>query len=428
MDPLQSIAGYPRSSAPALYKVRQKFPSRHIEDVRRHVRQLFEHAAGRPCIQPGQRIAITAGSRGMGQFASILAGVADYVRACGAEPVVIPAMGSHGRSTSEGQTRVLELLGVTPKSIGAPIEATMQTVHVGTAACGAEAHADAIAATTDGIIVVARVGVHPESTTGLASGLLKMITVGLGKQDGARQAHRHGLWAAVRQVPEIVMGKLRICCGVAVIENAYRQPALIELIPPSYDAFLDADQRLLKVAKEHWATLPFKQLDVLVVDRVGKNISGAGIDPNIVGAWRVSAGKKKEPDYHRIVALSLTPESLGNAMGAGIADIVTERFARAYDPHATYINMLTASEPGNTLREPALPIVMPTDRDAIEVAIGAAIPRGELRLCRIRSTSELVEFEISAALVKEVKSIPTLTIMDEGSPLPFDPQGNLTGL
>jgi len=347
------------------------------------------------------------------------------VKECGAEPVVLPAMGSHGGATAEGQARLLEMLGVTEQQVGARIEATMDTVQLGSAPNGAEAHLDAVAAQLDGIIVLGRVKTHPESASGLASGLLKMVTIGLGKQIGARNAHYHGLWDSVRQVSRIVLDRGHILCGVAVVENAYRRPVKVEVVPPRYEAFLEADQRLLKLAKRHWAKLPFNQLDVLVVDEIGKNISGAGMDPNIVGKWRVTGTGRKEPNYHRIVVLSLTPESLGNAMGAGIADIVTERFAGACDPQTTYINMLTASEPDNTLREPAIPIVLPTDRDAIEVAVASAMPKNGLRFCRIHNTDELHEFRISQALVEEAGSNPKLTVEGDSSPMTFDEAGNL---
>ena len=205
------------------------------------------------------------------------------MKSCGGEPFIIPAMGSHGGATAEGQAEILHRLGVTEQSAGAPIRATMETHELGPAENGAVAHVDRFAAEADGIIVLGRTKTHPESVGELASGLLKMCTIGLGKQIGAHQAHSHGLWDSVRAVPKVQLAKSKILCGVAVVENGYRQPCAIEVVPPSYDAFLEADMRLLKLAKAHLARIPFDELDLLIVDELGKTISGGGMDPNIIG-------------------------------------------------------------------------------------------------------------------------------------------------
>jgi hypothetical protein len=374
-------------------------------------------------VKPGNRIAITAGSRGIGGFVELLSGVADAVRSAGGEPFLIPAMGSHGGATVEGQTEILRRLGVTSASVGAEIRATMDTVSLSMARNGAVAHLDKNAADADGIIVLGRTKTHPESAGELASGLLKMCTVGLGKQAGAQQAHSHGLWDSVREVPKIQLGKYNILFGVAVVENGYRQPVVIEAVPASYDAFLEADIRLLRIAKTHLAKIPFDELDLLVVDEFGKNISGSGMDPNVIGHREKNA--IPSPDFKRLAVLSLTYPSLGNALGIGMADFTTERCIRDMDTEVTYMNLLTATEPDGNTREGAIPIAYSSDRDALEVALFSSLAAPGPRVCRIRNTASLSRFWASEALLNEVQTNSRLTIERAPVPILFDPAGNL---
>jgi hypothetical protein len=412
---------YPRLPAPAMAIVRQDLPSDHIPDVRTDVREKLLGSRLGDSVKQGSRIAITAGSRGIGGFIELLAGIVDAVRSCGGEPFIIPAMGSHGGATAEGQTDILRLLGVTQSSVGAEVRATMETLLLGVSASGAAAHLDRFAAEADGIIVLGRTKTHPESAAELASGLLKMCTVGLGKQPGAQQAHNHGLWDSVRAVPRLQLPKSKILRGVAVVENGHRRPADIEVVQPSYDAFLDSDMRMLRIAKKYLAHIPFRELDLLIVDELGKTVSGAGMDPNVIGTWRVSGGPH-EPDFKRIAVLSLTPASLGNGLGIGMADFTTRRFADAYDPAVTYINLLTASEPGGNTREGPLPLALASDREAIEVALYSSLPGPRPRVCRIRNTALLDEMWISEALLDDAAG---LRVIEPAAPMAFDSAGNL---
>jgi len=221
--------------------VTQLLQHEHIVDVRHETQQRLLQSSFLTSLKPGAQIAITAGSRGMGGFVDLLAGIVDAVKASGGDPFLIPAMGSHGGATQEGQAEILRRLGVTEETIRAPIRATMQTRALGTSDTGAIAHLDSIAAEADGIIVLARTKTHPENTAGVASGLLKMITVGLGKQVGAQEAHTHGLWPSVKAVPHLTMAHAKILCGVAVVENAFRQPVIINVVAPQYESFHDSD-------------------------------------------------------------------------------------------------------------------------------------------------------------------------------------------
>ncbi|HEY2081440.1 MAG TPA: hypothetical protein VGI88_01555, partial [Verrucomicrobiae bacterium] len=392
---------YPRSPIPPCARLSRRFDAAHVENPRAEVRERLLAAGLRNKLFPGARVAITAGSRGIGGFIPLLAGIADAIKAAGGKPFIIPAMGSHGGAVAERQQEILRLLGVTEETVGAPVLATMDTFDLGASESGAVAHVDKLAIVADGIIVLGRVKTHPESVEGLASGLLKMVTVGLGKQAGAQQAHSHGLWESVRAVPKLTLAKTKILFGVAVVENAYRQPLVIKVVPADCDAFLEADERLLKVAQPHVAKIPFKSLDVLVVDEIGKTISGSGMDTNVIGNWRIKGGKR-DPDFYRIVALSLTKPSLGNGLGIGLADFTTERFLRDFDPAPTFVNLLTATEPDavNT-REGTLPLALPSDREAIEVALFSALTKAAPRVCRIKSTAQLDEFWVSESLLKE---------------------------
>ena len=414
----------PRRSLPAMARVCQQLPAEHIERVHDTVRdKLIAWGIGSR-VRPGDRVAITAGSRGIGGFVELLSGIAEAVQACGARPFIVPAMGSHGGATAEGQTEILTRLGVTAQSTGAPIQATMETHNLGVSESGAAAHVDRLAFEASGVIVLGRTKTHPESTGPLASGLLKMCTIGLGKQAGAHQAHSHGLWPSIRAVPKLQLAQAPIVCGVAVVENGYRQPCTIEVVPPTYDAFLEADLRLLDVAKGHLARIPFEQLDLLIVDELGKTISGGGMDPNVIGLWRNSNAPHR-PDYRRIVVLSLTAASLGNGLGIGMADFTTQRFADAYDPVISYINLLTASEPGGNTREGPLPLALPNDREAIEVALFSSLASTPERVCRIKNTAMLDEMWVSPPLLAELERNPALRIVQPPSPVRFDDHGNL---
>ncbi len=423
MKSSDAVMPFPRQPLPSMALVRQDLPADHIDDVAGDVAAKLMASDLPRKIRHGDQIAITAGSRGIGGFVELLSGVAEAVKLCGGRPFIIPAMGSHGGATPKGQTEILRRLGVIEEAVGAPIHATMDTQVLGVSGTGAVAHLDRLAFEADGTIVLGRTKTHPESVGELASGLLKMCTIGLGKQAGAHEAHSHGLWESVRAVATLQLARARILCGVAVVENGYRQPCVIEVVPPAYEAFLDADVRLLRVAKRHLARIPFDNLDLLIVDELGKTISGAGMDPNIIGLWRNSDAPHR-PDYKRIVVLSLTHPPLGNGLGIGMADFTTRRFAEAYDPAVSYVNLLTASEPGGNTREGPIPLVLESDREAVEVGLFSSLPGAAPRVCRIQNTGRLDEIWVSDTLLDEVRQNPRLHVMASPAPVAYDANGN----
>lgn len=264
---------------------------------------------------------------------------------------------------------------------------------------------------------------HPILHEGNGSGLLKMTTIGLGKQAGAQEAHSHGVVESVQQVPKVALPKGNVILGLNMVENGYRQPYHIEVVEPG--GFWNSDHRCLELARAFVARIPFAALDVLVVSFIGKDISGAGMDPNVTGFWRAEGTGERVPDFKRIVALDLTEATRGNALGVGQADFTTTRLAKKIDHHATTINMLTAASRSGRLIEAAVPMTLAQDRETIEVALRAAVPEGAPRVCWIKNTDELGELWVSEALLPEVNGNPQLDALTQPAPWPFDPAGNL---
>lgn len=415
---------------PRMAKIRQLLPPDKLDDVEGAVRAGLRKLSLGSRIQKGQRIGITAGSRGAGGMVSALQAIIAEVRAEGGEPFIIPAMGSHGNATPEGQKYILSCFGVTEQKLGVPIDARMDTVVLGKGSNGYEAHYAVAAREADGIIVLARTTVHPnlkagEKSDGVASGLLKMTMVGLGKQKGAQSAHHHGLAACVLQVPDIQLKQGNIIAGVSIVENAYRQPYRIEVVPP--DEFKASDQRLLKLAQSLLGQIPFDELDVLVVDQMGKDVAGSGLDPNVIGFWRFEGGPHV-PNYRRIVSLDLTEASAGNAIGIGLNDVVTRRLVDKMSQEATYMNLLTGANKDGSTVEGYIPIIAGTDREALELALGAIMPSGAPRVCHIHDTSRLEEMMVSEAVFPLAKQLPNIEVLSELQPPPFDKEGRLQWL
>jgi hypothetical protein len=314
---------------------------------------------------PRGSIAIGVGSRGIAHIGRFVAALVREVRARGGDPFIVPAMGSHGASTAQGQVDVLAHLGVTETSAGAPIRATMETVVVATLPNGVPVYVDAIAMTADAIVPINRIKPHTSFRGEYESGVVKMLAVGFGKQDGARAIHSLG-WGGMRgNVPgaaAAVIATGKVAFGVAILENANEEPCRVVALPAA--SMLEREPALLDEAKRNLARLPFDRIDVLVVERVGKNISGGGADPNVTGRYPseyISGG----PTVTRLVYLAFTDEADGNGNGVGLADVVSAELAAKYDPLSTYLNALTTTAAGNA----RLPMVMPTKELAIKAAL-----------------------------------------------------------
>jgi hypothetical protein len=411
---------------PRMVRVRQTFPRPRVADIPRTVAEALA-AAGTP-IKRGDTVAVGAGSRGIANIAVIVGAAVRWLLDMGGRPFVFPAMGSHGGGTPEGQLSVLEHYGITAATMGCPVRATMEVVQVGEA-LGLPVWVDRYAAEADWIGLVNRIKPHTDFKGSIESGLFKMMTIGCGKHRGAIQYHRanirHGYETVITAVGREVLAQARVGFGLGVVENGYDETARIEAFNA---ADLEAgERRLLKDAREWMARLPFSPLDVLIVEEIGKNISGSGMDTNVIG--RPSNPHEPfpaDPKILWIVALDLTEESYGNATGIGNADFASRRLVDKIDMKPTLINCITACAPNGA----KVPATYDTDREAIETALGCIglTPPENARVIRIRNTLMLGELEVSESLLSEVAKRETLTQLSAPTPLPFDAAGNLVRL
>jgi hypothetical protein len=404
---------------PPLIPVRQRLVDRHITDVPGEVRRQLAGAKLAQRVKPGSRIAVTAGSRGIANIAAIVGAVVEELKSAGALPFVVAAMGSHGGATAEGQRAVLAEYGISEESMGCPILSDISPVPLGCTSSGAAVFMDRNAHDADGVVVVGRVKPHTSFRAPVESGLCKMMAVGLGKQPGAESMHQAGLTGVVEEAGRVILATGKIILGLAIVENAYEQTFLLEAVPP--ELIPERDRDLLKLAAGLLPRIPFDPLDLLVVDWMGKNLSGSGMDYNIIGLWRRVEGVERRPIFKYITVLNLSPESGGNAIGVGAADFTTRRLFNQIDFQKTYMNALTASAPGAA----KIPVVLENDREAMSVALKAANPPGMPRLVRIHSTLHLADYHISPALLEEARSYPDLEIVGPAQDMRFDTAGNL---
>jgi len=416
-----------RHDDPLLQLVDQVFPESPPVDVAAAVAKELERAGLRDSVRPGARIAITAGSRGIRDLLAVLTAVVAAVREAGGDPFVVPCMGSHGGATAAGQRAVLESLGVTAESVGAEVVSSMAVVAAGESAFGGPVWAARDVAEADGVIVVNRVKPHTDFHGEVESGLVKMLVIGAGKHAGAISAHghtiRHGFPAVLRDHGERLLAKLPVLCGVALVEGPNERTAVLEVVRP--EEFFSREHELLGRAYDLLPRLPFDQLDVLVVDELGKDASGTGMDTNVIGRVSFWGGGERpvRPRITRIFVRGLTAATHGNACGIGMADFTTARCAAEIDRAATDVNCITSNCP----EDGRIPIACASDREAIEAAMQTAGVRdpGDARLAWIRDTAHLERIAVSEALLDEVRAGETLRPAGPLFPLPYDENGDL---
>ncbi len=407
------------AALPRMVHVRQRFSTDQIEDLPGAIHSELSRAGLEKVVRPGMEVAITAGSRGITRIPEIIRTVADAVNAAGATPFIVPAMGSHGGAIAEGQASVLRDYGITEESTGASVRATMDVVNLGTTDNGATVYFDQNAYNADAVIVVARVKPHTSFRGPVESGLCKMITVGLGKQKGAEQMHAHGLAETIPQAAAHAIENSNTVLGLGVVENGYDQPHTIKAALAG-DIY-ETDRELQTLSKSLLPRVPFDELDLLIVDVMGKNISGAGMDPNIIGLNR-GMTMDRHPNYKRVLVRDLTAESHGNAVGIGHADFVTKRLADKINYYDLYMNALTANNPAVA----KIPITLESDKAAIDTAFKSACTGvAEPRVVRIYSTLHLEYLLFSEALIPAARENPALEILDVPYAWDFDPRGNL---
>lgn len=409
---------------PSLACIAQPFSGNALGDVAGAVGQSLEGSGIGERIFPGMRVAVGVGSRGIAELPLLVRTCVAWLREKGAHPFIVPAMGSHGGATAEGQKMVLRELGVTEASAGCPIQCTMDVVSLGVLENGLPVYMDSFAHAADGIFVINRVKPHTSFRAENESGIVKMLCIGLGKQKGADRCHSYGvkpLGKNIRDMAAVILEKAAVLGGLATVENARDEICRVEAVPAT--RFMEQDAALLDFARDNMPSLPFDALDVLIIDEMGKNIAGTGVDPNVIGRFttRYTSGG---PDITRITVLDLTEESGGNANGMGLVDIVTKRLRDKIDFAAVYTNCLTSA----VIIGSMMPMVMDSDKSAIQAAIKTchAANMAGVRVARIRNTLQTGQLWVSPSLLGEARA-KGCEIITGLAPLLFTEQGDLTG-
>jgi len=401
------------------------FPCPSLADPEAELKAQLDKSSLARVIKPGNRIAITAGSRGISRIDIILARICKEVKKLHAHPVVVSAMGSHGGATEEGQREILKGYGITPERVGAPVLCSIHAVEVGKTADGMPVFIDEEAFRSDGIIVVNRVKSHTSFQGATESGILKMLAVGLGKDKGAQHIHQlgtRGLKTGIPQAAQVIMNKVPVLLGIGIIENAQGDIAAIKALePPEIEV---EEARLLQQAKELMPIIPFKKIDVLVVQEMGKDVSGTGLDTNVIGR-RMIAGERepKLPAISRIVVLDLSDNSQGNATGIGLADIITQRLYNKINFEKTLLNIISST----FIERAKIPLTMPTDKSAFQMGLMTCWKAEPLaaRIMMIKNTRCLQKFFVSKGLSAEALQSNNLQCSNNFFPLFFSENGNM---
>ena len=408
---------------PAVAPIRQHFPATSLDDPAVALRTAIAACPSSSAIKPGMRIALTVGSRGLCELPLLVRTIVEELKARGAIPFIIPAMGSHGGATAEGQTALLATLGVTEQSAGCPIRSGMETVEIGRLPNGMSVRMDSLAMEADGILIFNRIKPHNAFRHDIESGLAKMLAIVLGKQSGADSCHAWGFAYMGPIFVDMARMKLARCpvlMGIATIENAYDRIARVIAVTPQ--ELLEREAEELRFAKTNMPRLLIDPLDVLVVDQVGKEFSGGGMDANIIGT-AASGIVMSDAAITRIAVLDLSEHSLGNANGIGLAAVITQRLYEKINLVSMYANAITAKAP----RAVAIPMIMPDDKLAVQAAVKTSTPKdlSGTRLMRIPNTLHLGEAYISEALMAEAKKTPGIDLLGDARPMAFSAQGEL---
>jgi hypothetical protein len=419
---------------PKMLEMGQSYPPSPKLDFSHVIREQFAQQGLREKIKPGMRIALGVGSRGITNLKEIVKAALGVLTEAGARPFIVPAMGSHGGATAEGQIQVLAEYGVTPETMGVPIEASMAVKKIGTAFDVVDVVFSVPALEADGVVVLNRVKPHTDFRGTLGSGIQKMMVIGFGKQVGANNAHRAaahmGYEVVLREIAQMILGAAPIFCAIALVEDQHHQTAEIEVLRP--ENIVREEGRLFKKAESLLARLPFDEIDLLIIDRIGKDISGSGMDTNVIGRdidgykSTLHSSNTVTPRVSRIFVRDLTPASNGNGIGIGMADFTTARFVKSLNLQYTYMNALTSLG----MLGAKIPIYFDSDRDAIQAALASlAAPDPEkVRVVRIADTLNLERFQVSEACVGATNGHPGVTTAGAPRDMQFDSSANLLPL
>ncbi len=412
---------------PRMLRLRQHFQAPLVEDVAGTVQSELAKLDLGAKLKPGQSVAVTVGSRGIANIAVITKAVVDHLKRLGAVPFIVPAMGSHGGGTAEGQRAIVEEYGVTEQYVGAEIRSSMETVIVDRTPQGVPVHFDKHASLADHVIVVGRIKPHTNFVGDIESGLHKMMLIGLGKHEGAKIYHRAIMdysWPEIAlSVSGSVLKKCRILCGLGIVENAYDQTGLIEAVPP--EKFFERESALLKTSIEWLPRLPFDKVDLLIVDQIGKNISGSGMDTNVIGRkFNDHRATEKDAVAAKLIFVrGLTPETHGNACGIGLAEFTNQRTVEQIDKRITAINCIT----GGHAPAGMIPIHFATDREVLTNSlplIGLTAPQ-DAAIVQIPNTLHLKYVNVSEAYLPLIRERRDLEVLDGPGEMAFDADGNL---
>ncbi|MGI6575801.1 MAG: lactate racemase domain-containing protein [bacterium] len=410
---------------PRVLPVKQKFPSESVEDVEKAIAAELAKDEIVAHLKPGLKVALAVGSRGIGRLDEIVRAVVSELKQRGMEVFIVPSMGSHGGARAEGQEELLAGYNITEATVGAPIKSSMEVVTLGEIEPGFPVYVDKIATSeADLIIPIARVKNHTSFRGDVESGMYKMLCIGLGKHKGAQSIHKQGFDRFKELIPKVgqfILDRIQVPFGIALVENAEELPALIEAVAAADWKWREPE--LLQLSRKLMAQIYFRDLDILVVREIGKNISGSGMDPNITGRFRMHFIKDGPLMVQKIVVLGLTEETHGNATGIGISDITTKEVVEKIDFHSTYTNCITSTR----LDGAKLPVVMPNDFAALTLAVMTAnrVAEGQARMVFINNTLELERIYVSEPLLAEVKANPNMEVLGEPQELTFDAEGKL---
>jgi hypothetical protein len=410
---------------PPIARVRQSANQPEVANVPQAVIDALRSSQIQTRIKPGGSVALTVGSRGIAGIDKIAKAAVDTLKSMGFAPFIVAAMGSHGGGTDDGQRTLLGEFGVTEAAMGCPVCCEMETVALGTNSFGLPIHFDANAHKADGVVLLNRIKPHTSFTGQYESGLLKMLTIGLGKQQGAAQVHKLGLPGLKVLLPEVgafLLANTKVVLGIALLENAREHTAKVVAVEP--EALLAVEPKLLDEARELMARLPFEQIDVLLVGELGKNYSGTGLDPNVIGRQRVETMPDlPRPIVTRLAVLDVSVETHGNGLGIGLADLTTDRLVKALDPKPMRVNSLTS----NFLTRARVPISLPTDLDVIEGCLDTCwrIDPSEARVVVIPNTLELTSLWVTKPYLAEVEADSSLAFETDFIDWPVDAEGNL---
>lgn len=418
------VVGMERIQLPKMIRISQEYDRQRLDDAPQTLVQQLESHPELLCNIRQKRIAITVGSRGIHGLAELLKALCDELKRWGAEPFLVPAMGSHGGATAEGQLEVLESFGITQEQIGVPVQSSMDVIQYGTLE-GTPLYCDRAAYEADGVVILNKVKPHTDFRGDVESGLCKMIAIGLGKHAGASAIHARGYADFARFLPMVAQSFLntgKVCFGIGVVQNAYSDLCALQVTAP--ENLIETDKALLKLARKRLATLKCKELDVLVLDEIGKNISGFGFDPNVVG--RMNSGLSGFSDIlklQRFVILGLSEETHHNGCGISAADVTTRQCLQDIDWDVVWTNMTTSL----MINGGKIPLYMNQDYDALRLAVRtcAGIDYSKVRLAHAKNTGELFEIEVSESLFDILKDRPDVHYIEGPYEWEFDAWGNL---